>query len=182
MPYISAVLVTKGDVDLTPILQTLPFDDVVIHDNSKDRDYKVYGRYMAMNRAKHDIIYTQDDDAVTDPIVICQHYKHGFVTANMPLDRRSFYSDGIALIGWGSVFDRYATEAMKPYFDRFTFDDLFMRECDRVFTALNTVNLIDVPFTNLPNATAVDRMGQEQRHLQDLATIRERIIKIKWKS
>lgn len=176
---VSAVIVTKGNTDLSPVLKTLPFDDVVVWDNSKQFDWMVYGRYVAMDLAKNDVIYTQDDDAVTDPDQVVAQYVPGVVTCNMPPERRPFYHDGIALMGWGSVFDRTLRDAFCGYFSHYPADEIFLRECDRVFTALNKTKLIDVPFEHLPHATDSTRMGQERRHLEDLSRIRARLGKIR---
>jgi hypothetical protein len=95
------------------------------------------------------------------------------------LERRHFYYDGIALMGWGSVFDRTLRGAFNGYLRHWPADDLFCRECDRVFTALNKTKPIDIPFGHLPQAFGPDRMGQETRHLNDLAQIRQRIGRIR---
>src|SRR4051812_19761075 len=46
MTAVSAVLVTRGDVDMTPIIDSLPVDwDWLVYDNSdRRRDLAVYGR------------------------------------------------------------------------------------------------------------------------------------------
>jgi hypothetical protein len=36
--HVSAVIITKGNVDLTPVLDSLIFDDVVVWDNSVEED------------------------------------------------------------------------------------------------------------------------------------------------
>lgn len=176
---ISAVIVTKGDVDLSPVLASLPFDDIVVWDNSKEQDYKVYGRYVAMKRAKYSIIYSQDDDAITQPERICKHYMPGVITANLPIPRRVEYPDGITLLGWGSVFDKSLTGVFAKYLRRWPMDELFLRECDRVFTGLNRTWNITLPFEHLPQAFTDDRMGQEKRHLSDLQEIRNRLASIR---
>jgi hypothetical protein len=176
---VSAVIVTRGDVDLRPILALLPFDDIIVYDNSKEQDYKVYGRYRAIRDAKRSIIYTQDDDCTVDAHAVVANYRSGYVTANVPPDRRAFYSDGVTLVGWGSIFDRTAADVFERYLKRWPMDDLFLRECDRVFTGLNRCRNIDVPFQHLPHAHGTDRMGSERRHLKDLAEIRRRIHELK---
>lgn len=176
---VSAVIVTRGDVDLKPILDSLPFKDIIVYDNSKEQDYKVYGRYFAMREAHHSVIYTQDDDCITDPLAIIANYQTGIVTANVPPDRRAFYGDGVTLIGWGSVFDRNSTLVFERYWERWPMDELFLRECDRVFTGLNRCRNIDVPFQHLPHAHGSDRMGTERNHLKDLTEIRRRIHEIR---
>ena len=174
---VSAVIVTRGDVDLWPVLNSLAaFDDVFVWDNSKRHsNAMVYGRYLAVAGAKHNVIYTQDDDCITDPLSIVEQYEPGVIVANVPEDRRAFYSDGVTLIGWGSVFDKSLTAVFHRYLAKFPYDELFLRECDRVFTGLNKVKTIEVPLRHLEHAHGADRMGREKRHLSDLETIRRRV-------
>lgn len=87
---VSAIIVTRGDVDLAPVLRSLPEEwEIVIWDNSGHltiipsgaaeadhevpdvADLAVYGRYAAIQYASHEIIYVQDDDCiVSDPEAI----------------------------------------------------------------------------------------------------------------
>lgn len=183
---VSAVLVTRGDVDLTPILDSIHaagVREIVIWDNSKRRDFKVYGRYRGAFEAhrveepRHPVIYTQDDDCLVDVAAVLAAYQPGRVVCNMPLAKRSEYAaiaPRIALVGWGACFDENLIHALGRYTRRFGADELLLRECDRVFTALNPTTLIDVPVRHLPHAF-VGRMGNETRHLGDLAEIQRRI-------
>ena len=47
---VSACLVTRGDQPemLERIIETLPYDEVIVWDNSQRQDFKIYGRFMAM--------------------------------------------------------------------------------------------------------------------------------------
>lgn len=89
---VSAVIVTRGDVDLAPILESLPGEyEVIVWDNlagmywARDPvlnqrpayervrvdDLAVYGRYAAIEHAAGELIYVQDDDVVvSDPAAI----------------------------------------------------------------------------------------------------------------
>lgn len=91
---VTACLVTRGDVPMQPILDSLPPEwEIILWDNEswingespechrilphhRDeidetwlvKDLAVYGRYAAIKYASHDFIYTQDDDCiVSDP-------------------------------------------------------------------------------------------------------------------
>ena len=174
---ISAIIVTKGDRDISGIVKDLPFRDIIVWDNSKEKeDSKVYGRYLAINRAKHNLIYTQDDDCIVDVHAIIKAYLGISIVCNMPKDRRREYYDGIQLVGWGSIFHKnLALSAFKKYLDAFPLDDLFLRECDRVFTYLNRCTLVDVPIAHLDYAHGEDRMGREARHGYDMKEIRRRL-------
>lgn len=85
---VSAVLVTRGNVDMAPVLDSLPphWEKVVwdnsgrvtvystlVHDLGMEHlarmsndceDMGVYGRYAALRHAHHDLIYVQDDDCL----------------------------------------------------------------------------------------------------------------------
>lgn len=85
---VSAIIVTRGDADLTEILDSLPAEwervvwtngdccvvtpnrdaKVPSHVSSGAPDLSVYGRYAAIEHASHDLIYVADDDViVSDP-------------------------------------------------------------------------------------------------------------------
>ncbi len=106
---VSAVIVTRGNVDLQPILDTLPYEDVVIWDNSlRDDDLQILGRYQALFLCKHDIVYFQDDDVIfTAHDQLLAAYESGKITANMdkPWIDACGYHD-MVLLGAGSVADK----------------------------------------------------------------------------
>ena len=117
MDSVTAVLVTRGNVDIWPVLDSLPDEwQVVIWDNGgrclriKDAnndmlirgetitDVSVYGRYAAIEHASNDLIYVQDDDViVSDPQAIVDRFNSEFcggdltwdgVACNMPQEFR----------------------------------------------------------------------------------------------
>jgi hypothetical protein len=92
---VSAIIVTRGDVDIVPILDSLPAEwEVLVWDNGRGSisrrvskhllarivtgegelpDLAVYGRYRAIEYATNDLIYVQDDDCVvSDPAKIAR--------------------------------------------------------------------------------------------------------------
>ena len=110
---VSAVIVSIGDVDLAPILATMPTEyEIVVWDNAtRPLDYRVFGRYMGMLEASRPVIFTQDDDCVLTPEqhqAMLDAYEPGVVTGNMihedPIWRKR-YAD-TTLLGWGAIFDR----------------------------------------------------------------------------
>ena len=87
MAGVSAIIVTRGNVDLSAQIAALPKEwEVVVWDNgvnavyvndemveSHRDDVAVYGRYLAIEYATHKQIYVQDDDCiVSDPERITQ--------------------------------------------------------------------------------------------------------------
>lgn len=109
---VSAVLVTIGDVDLTPILESLPPEyEVVIWNNAERTDFKVFGRYMGILEATRPVVFFQDDDCLLTPDQhqqLLDAYEPGVVTGNMIYDDpvwKKRYAD-TTLLGWGAIFDR----------------------------------------------------------------------------
>lgn len=111
---VSAVIVTRGDCDLTPCFEPLAeagITDIVVWDNSTaDRDLSVYGRYEAIGAAVGAAILVQDDDVILDAESVrslIDAYVPGHVVCNMPQRFRDTgaYEDS-ALVGFGAIFDR----------------------------------------------------------------------------
>lgn len=63
---VTACLVTRGDQPemIERIIATLPYPQVIVWDNSKRQDLKIYGRFAAMREASNEVCYTQDDDCL----------------------------------------------------------------------------------------------------------------------
>lgn len=217
MRNVSAVVVTRGDTDLSEILESIPPEwERVVWNNGEaaydvwtpgahkfsggpGRDLAVYGRYhAALHVASHPIIFVQDDDCVLEPesfeaIVEAwrspRRYFRDALVANMPQPfRHDFYSDH-CLVGFGAMFERrLALSAFERYFraqgrvhDRvppriaggppgeaipiaLDVPVEFLRTCDIVFTALTPFELVDVPYRNLPWASAPNRMWRQRGH------------------
>ena len=174
---VSAVIVTRGDVDLKPVLDTLSmFDDIVIWDNRVRYNVLLYGRYVAMREVRNSVVYVQDDDCTLTPEAIemlISEYRRGEVIANMPVSRWADYPDS-CLVGWGAVFDRtLPREAFERYARRYPLGaTAFMRDCDLVFTTLTPHIKLDLGFTHLPWAEMPYRLFRQPEH----AGMRERIL------
>lgn len=155
---VSAVLVTRGDVDLDPILATLPFDDVIVWDNSVREDIGAYGRYAAIEEAKHDVIYTQDDDVIVTGIdQLLAAYEPGVMTINHPPEQPL----DIPWNGKGGIFDRcLPAKAFARYLGRYPFDRYFTHHvCDGVVGLLTEVKAIYGGHENLPQAYQLGRIS-----------------------
>jgi hypothetical protein len=175
---VSAVIVTRGNVDLGPALSAIDADEIIIRRGHGG----VWERWCAVLEARHDVVYTQDDDAAVDFDAVMAAYDPKFMTCNMPMDRRREYQDGIALVGWGAAFhQQLAIRAIRRYRRVFpdSPDPLFLRECDRVITGLSPLKLIDIPFAHLPHAFGKDRMGAQLEHGAALKEIRQRIYQVR---
>jgi hypothetical protein len=108
---VSACLVTRGDQpeQMARIIETLPYDEVIVWDNSKREDHKTAGRYMAALEAKHDVVYFQDDDTLfRHHAELCAAYEPGRITAVYAHGENPGGYDDMALVGGGALADRDA--------------------------------------------------------------------------
>lgn len=125
---VSACLVTRGDVLMKPIVESLPPEwERVIWNNGTGQvfrasgdvreefdvaDLSVFGRYAAIEYATNDLIFVVDDDViVSDPqaIVDALFGNTDAVACNMPPQFRPHYEGGAdALVGFGAAFHRDA--------------------------------------------------------------------------
>jgi len=178
---VTAIIVTKGDREITPVLDSLsPFRVVSVWDNSRCKDRKVYGRYLAAASVLTDFVYVQDDDCLVDGARLCREYdpESGELLCNMLKGHQADYVNwpGVALVGWGSIFPRSMVD-FSPYLSKYPEDDLFYRECDRVFTYLNRqkTRLIDIGVTHLEIAHGKDRLSLDPRHGNHMREIYQRL-------
>lgn len=156
---VTAVLITRGDTDLTPILDTLPYGEIVVWDDKRP-DLKVYGRYKAVLEATNRVVYLQDDDCVFrhhdellaayEPGVLVANYGHG--------DDPCGYED-CALVHGGAIVDAdLPARVFARYFEHFPPDDDFLYEADMVFTCLAPHKYVRLPYEILPLASDPSRM------------------------
>lgn len=195
---VSAIIVTRGNVDLAPVLDSLPDEwEKLVWDNGEKACYRepppnrywnaddlsVYGRYAAIEYASHDLIFVQDDDViVSDPDELRRTWEsvafnlgnHDFLVANMPQEFRPHYPDS-CLVGFGACFHRDTpARAFGRFFEGNPARDLaFNRCCDVVFTTLTPRVLVDVPKENLPYATDASRMYRQSNHVGERARMLE---------
>lgn len=146
---ISAVIVTRGDVDLDPILKTLPYEDIVIWDNSQRHDQKIFGRYAAIPEARNEIIYFQDDDVIfTEHEQLLAEYEPGKIVASMDaawVEAGRYHN--LVLMGAGSLCQRdLPAQYLGRYLDNFPADDLFLYECDPILGTLAPWKRVDLGY------------------------------------
>lgn len=161
---ISAVIVTRGDVDLQPILDTIPFEDVVIWDNSVEEDFKTYGRWKAVERTIHPVTFFQDDDILFHRHEeLLESFELGRITTNMPSpwwENGSFEFQQLAQFGGGSYVQRGLCEpAFNRYLAEWPEDELFHTLCDLVAGMLTPFHRVDLGFEILPSASWPGRIS-----------------------
>lgn len=154
---VSACLVTRGDVDLTPILDTLGWcDDIIVWNNAEREDLGIFGRYAAIGDAKHPVIYTQDDDVlVTCHDALLAAYEPGRVLCNYPEPW------DIPWVARGALFHRdLPFHAFRRYLGRWPRDDFFTHyACDAVFTLQTDCKVVDFGSEDLPHGFAPGRVS-----------------------
>lgn len=197
---VSAVIVTRGDVPLDEVLDSLPreWQKIVVDNSQRAQDYMVYGRYIGCAEAENDLIWVSDDDViVSDPEHLVRVWDSMITTAsgrsekmtnhvvcNMPEEFRHDFYTHHALVGFGAVFHRSIVE---PTFRRYLghsrymrrlLDPEFLRTCDIPFTALNPRVLVDVPKRNLPWCDAPNRMWKQNTHHGERARVLEACLRL----
>lgn len=177
----SAVIVTRGDVDLRPVLELLPFEDVVVWDNSKQpRDVAVFGRYMGTMEARNEIIYVQDDDALVHDIPgLLAAYEEGKLVCNMPEEHRR--GEPQALVGWGSLFARGLAWKAFAKWEKAggAFDEVFDRTCDIVFSVLTPFKRVDLGKTDLPHAHQPHKMHLQPGYHEERELVLQKALEIR---
>ena len=170
---IAAIIPTRGDVDLGPIVNRLrqypEVREIIIEIGDT-----VFNRYAAAAKASFQIIYTQDDDCLTDLRPLIEAYHRGMiVNAMTPEHQRNYANAGRldTLIGFGAIFDRYLVAVL----DGWERDELFLRECDRIFTSLIPHHTVYPEIEILNCACNGNRLYRQPEHLQYGDEIRRRI-------
>lgn len=137
---VSACLVTRGDVDLAPILDTLIFGNIVVWNNADRDDWKTAGRYKALEEAARDVIYFQDDDVIVPEEMqqaLVAAYQPGMLVANWAHGDNPDGYDDLPLVGAGAIVDRSLPwKALNRYLDLYPLDAGFLYEADFVAGAL----------------------------------------------
>lgn len=179
---ISACLVTRGDLPMDAIraeLAAAGIAEVIVWDNSRQRDEGVYGRYRAVEQAAYPLCYTQDDDCFVPAatiLALIEAHQPGTITANMPERFWPHYPDS-CLLGFGAVFEREMPEQAfaryAAYRRRRLQAEDRKRRPDVVFTALTPHTKLALPVENLPVATAEYRLYRQPGHSKE----RERVLR-----
>lgn len=161
---VSVVIVTKGDRDLDTILGSLAWcDDVVVWNNADEvaagrDDLICYGRHVAaMERARHDLIYTQDDDCLCPAAGLVQAYD-GTMLVNVP-------DDEAPLTAWGAVYSRQTVhDAFHVYLDHYPPNRDLLVCADVIHTALTPWRRHHLGHLDFDYAYGPDRMHRQDNH------------------
>ena len=178
---VSAVIPTRGNVDLKPILAELKRCPEIREILVETGRPGVWGRYEGIEKARCPIVYTQDDDCVTDVGAVLAAYRTGIVVNAMSRDHAKNYPGRFlrlnfpnvvpTLIGFGSVFDRELIRVL----DGWERDGIFYREADRVFTALVPHRPVFPRIDILPTAFDPSRLCMRKDNAEAYVEILRRI-------
>ncbi len=169
---VSAVIVTRGNVDLTPTLAPLPFDDVVVWNNAeREHDYKVVGRYAAIPETKNPVIFWVDDDVVFSAFdELLAAYEPGRLVCNMDKSwvEGAGYKNRCGMQGAGSLCDAdIPARIWAQYLAAYPWDDDALVEGDFVFGALVPFTVVDLGYQVRKFSDDPDRLymqpGQTER-------------------
>lgn len=157
---VSAVIVTRGDVDISTIVNSMPFEDVIVWDNSVEKDLQCYGRFAGIDRCKHDTIYVQDDDVLIPIPALLKEYDGKGIVANRKPDEEYRF------LGIGALFPRTALSVFNKYLKVHPVDSEFYRAADVVFAELNPYRSVWLGYAEFEWSRADNRMYKQPGHYE----------------
>ncbi len=177
---ISCCLITKDPVypkEILDHLQPIGFGEILILTNSDSPHRK----YELFNKAKFNYIYYQDDDALCPVEQLLARSQRDLINVAMKQGHFDAYKDSKATmgLGWGSLFPKALLYTLNSYIFLYGEDEVFRRETERIFTALNyPQNRLVLPIIDLPSATDGTRLWQQPHHNEFRRIAEERCVKI----
>ena len=179
----TAVLVTRGDVDLAPIVESLPKEwPKFIWDNSQQHDYKVFGHFAALEHVLTDYVYFQDDDAICPAAELLEAWderRHGDLVFLNERDGETPW------ISWGAICRRdLPMRAINWYVDMYGMSEDVLYWCDLILTQLAPWENVDLQdrVRHLPQYRWPNRMVMKPNHYDEQARIRTLCEPLKWRS
>lgn len=172
---ISAVIPTRGDVPLGPIIDRLQeyaeIDEIILRIGDTP-----FNRYEAAKSAKNEVIYTQDDDCVTDLRPLIDAYDGGWMVNAMTPEHAAQYPGKQTLVGFGALFPRYYVEVFNHY--NWERDALFYRESDRIFGTTSPHKTVFPRIDILPHAHNPNRLWKQPDHVSARLAMEQRIFQV----
>lgn len=158
---VTACLVTRGDVDLDPILATFPdYADVIVWGPDRTELY-VMGRYAAMAEAETRVVYTQDDDCLfRHHAQLLEEYEPGRIVSTYGHGDTPAGYDDMCLVHGGAIMDRMLPfRAFELYNDLWPQDEGFLREADMINGTISPHRHVSLPYEiRMEVATRPNRM------------------------
>lgn len=178
---VAAVIVTRGDVDLRPILDSLPYPEVVVWNDRERGSQGCYGRYLAVAETGRPVIYFQDDDLLfTAHDRLLALFRPDVMTVNMPspwYEETGYRDLGQALVGAGSLVPRdLPFPAIDRYLEAYPKDGLFLDYCDVVVGMLTPHNRVDLGYHVFGYADAPGRICTSPGSAERKRAMQERVL------
>lgn len=154
-------------------ISQFPFGEILIKTHSDSPHWK----QELFRKAKHDLIYYQDDDAICPINELVENYQPSVINVAMKKEHFEKYKDMKMTmgLGWGAIFPKSMLESMDKYIAKYGEDALYKREDTRILTWMNyPQNRMVLPIKDLPSAFAEDRLWRQPKHYDYIATVEER--------
>ncbi len=193
---VTAIIPTRGDVDIQPIVDSLIFEEVIVWDNSAGGDYGTWGRYLATNGTDIKYVYSQDDDIIhshENQLAIVQAYEPRTLTGCMWEEwsngaRKQGIQNGyddLVFAGSGSVYDASLPhQSAALYTEMYPVDEFFLLWADTILGIISPSKQLDLRFSEMDYAEADNRMANMENavELKTQAIMRGRQIRDMHKS
>jgi hypothetical protein len=183
---VTAVIVTRGDVSLEPVLDSLVFPNVIVWNNSeKEEDKMTLGRALAALESSTEVVYSQDDDIVHSPenqMRILASYQPGFLSGCMWDEwsdgaRRQGIENGyddLVFPGSGSISQRGLwLKSLERYLAHYAHDDFFQMWADTIIGVISPTIQLDIRFEELDWGNNDNRMA----HMDDAVALKTEAIR-----
>jgi hypothetical protein len=164
---VTACIITRGDLDMTPIIETIPSDwELSVWDPARRPDEGVWGRYVLVADAKTPLVYLQDDDVIfrgqrallhqwraTPDLMLC-NWPHGTTGP------RCF--DDCGLMHAGAIVKRDSMlRGVEAYLEHWPHDLDFSRDCDMAAGVLTPHRYTLMPHELRPAVHNPNRMSHQ---------------------
>jgi hypothetical protein len=170
---VSAVLNTKEVTYPKRVLESVssfPFGEILIKTHSDSP----HAKYELFEKAKHDLIYYQDDDAICPIEELAKLSKTDMINVTMKPEHFESYSKYRMTmgLGWGAIFSKSVLKELKRYTDIYGEDEIFKRDTEKLLTHLvYPQNRLVLPIQDLPSAYALDRLSMQPGHYDNMGKI-----------
>ncbi len=133
-------------------------------------------KHELFSKAKYDLLYYQDDDAICPIEELAQAADPAIITCAMKTGHLAKYADSrIALLGWGSIFSKGKLDVLERYRAKYGADFLYQRETERILTYLNyPQQRLDLFIADLPSHAAPDRLSMQPHHYDYIPEVEAR--------
>jgi hypothetical protein len=183
---VTAIIVTRGNTDLLPILNSLPYAEVEVWDNSvKHKDAGCAGRYLAMLQVETEVCFTVDDDVIfTAHDELLAAFEPGRITCNMPspwYERTGYPALDACQLGAGALCEWWLPQKALALYEQAGLpqDRVFLEFADLLVGMLTPYKRLDLGYQILPLASEPGRTSTMDGHGERRAAMIERAMSLR---